>query len=186
MRNSGWGLSSGQLPLIHGSRWGHQLMGQSGAGWSASGSFSTSACPRIMSRVFLAQLAMDQALTPWTRRSNPVLDEALALDAVIPVPEHYNQGLTHLRTMCCSQLLHSADRITQERSYQHIKLCNVGARTQTQVEANCTPRHYWQGSGLDPRIVISPRIETGEQGVLHGWSHTHTASLPACLAAEGH
>lgn len=56
----------------------------------------------VMSGVFLAQLAMDQVITPWTQRSNPVRDQALALDAVSPAPEHYNQGLTHLCTMCCS------------------------------------------------------------------------------------
>lgn len=114
MRNLGLGLSSGRLPLIHGSRWGQQLMGQLGAGWPASGSFSISACsesgiPAQYCHELFAPSSAGHGLTDRfnsmdSKVTGPSLSEtrhrfstpALALAAVNPVPEHYTQGLTHL------------------------------------------------------------------------------------------
>lgn len=125
----------------------------------------------VISRVLLAQPAIDQALTPWTLRSNPVRDQALVLHTSLgPSCRHYIQSQNtiprdslislHCAAHYCSTL--QTDRITQERSCQPIKLCNVKARIQTQVEANCAPSTTGSGAGLDPRI------EAQGWGMLYG------------------
>ena len=148
VRNSGWGLGSGQLPFTHGSPCGHQLMGQSGAGWSASGSFSTSGSgipaqychePSIPSSAGYGpgSNSMGSKVQPCQRPGTDLPHQPwpllLSTQSQNTIPRDSLISL-HCAAHDCSTL--QIDRITQERLCQHINLCSIGARTQTQAEAN--------------------------------------------------